>query len=118
MDLYAEMTSLIMEATKLFGGEKTLNKDRIASLTEISDLMRLFAEVFEGDSVELRVNEGDRSLSMFVEIPDFVLQNAGDEFVHELISQVDKFIVHWKSKQSIMVEFVITGIWDTQKESG
>ena len=116
MDLYNEMASLITEATKLFAGDSILNEDRLADLKEISDLMILFAETFDGPGFDLMVDEKDMSFHMIIKIPDLVLQNAGDEFVRDLVSRVDKFIIRWESKEEILVEFVITDLWNSEEK--
>ena len=85
MSVLEEAVSLVLNASQKFGGAELINRQRLSCLKPITDHITRLAKENDGDAVDMEVDEVNKTFILSVEIPDLVCQNAGDEFVHELV---------------------------------
>ena len=112
MNIYEEAAILAIEAAERFGGSHLiLNKRRVLELKLIMSHIEHLANEFDGDSVDMQVDEDNRVLKLSVEISELVCQSEGDEFVHELVSMVDGVSFSKSKDGNLKIDFVIDGLW-------
>lgn len=104
--------ALIEEATKRFGSGWTVCEECVDILEQYCEFIDYLGDKHDAEGVEVNINDDDKTISITLECPDFVVEKKTDPF-YDLVVRAERLEISLcDDRDNIRVGFTFPSLWD------
>lgn len=111
MTTFEKIAMLVIETADKMNGIQIISRRRLLETKKVVEYLEQLSDVFGGDAIQSHIDAARCALQLSIKLPDIVCQNAGDEFVHELVSLADDVRFSRSKDGDLVASFEIRNIW-------
>lgn len=106
------VNTVVEEASKQFKPFWKLNEEKLDILHEYCDAIDLILKEFDGDSIDVDIDDIKMTISITIECEDLTIEAKEHQF-HQLVERAIKFGFSKSKEREVMcVNFVFPSVWD------